>query len=103
MNNYVLDLGFVVFYNWWAVAIALIFFMLYVITSVIPACSALYCGLKEREFWHTPMMFVFMLIPFMGSLFGLSTMWGESERMDKLVLLLVYGLIVCVIGVAFTL
>lgn len=98
MNDYALDLGFIAFPNWWAVAISLIFLILYVIANVIPACVVVYCGLKEREFWYMPMMFIFMLIPFMGSLFGLHTMWDESERMTKFVLLLVYALIACVIG-----
>ena len=98
MNDYALDLGFIAFQNWWAVAIVLIFLILYIITNVISACIVLYCGLKEREFWYMPMMFIFMLIPFMGSLFGLHTMWDESERMTKFVLLLTYALIVCVIG-----
>lgn len=102
MNDYVLDLGFIAFQNWWSVAIALIFLVLYVIANIIPACVVLYCGLKDRDFWYTPMMFIFMLIPFMGSLFGLYTMWDESERMTKFVLLLVYALIVCVIGVSCT-
>lgn len=66
MNDYVLDLGFIAFQNWWSVAIALIFLVLYVIANIIPACVVLYCGLKNRDFWYTPMMFIFMLIPFMG-------------------------------------
>ena len=98
MNDYVLDLGFVAFPNWWAVAIALIFLILYVIANVIPACVVVYCGLKERDFWYAPLMFILMLIPFMGSLFGLYAMWDESERMTKFVLLLTYALIACVIG-----
>ena len=102
MNSYVLDLGFVAFQNWLAVAIALIFLMLYVIANIIPACAYLLYGLKERDFWYTPLVLMLMLIPIVGSLFGLH-LWNESERMKKFLLLLVYGLVVCVIGLTFTL
>lgn len=98
MNDYVLDLGFVAFPNWWAVAIALIFLILYIIANVIPACVVVYFGLKERDFWYTPLMFIFMLVPFIGSMCGMYAIWDESERMSKFILLLLYALIFCVIG-----
>lgn len=103
MGSYVLDLGFFAFPNWWAVAIALIFLILYIIANVIPAFVVVYRGLKERDFWYTPLIFIFTLVPFIGSLFGLYTMWDESEKMTKFVLLLAYALIVCVIGAVCTL
>lgn len=102
MSDYVLDLGFVAFYDWWTVMIALIFFVLYMIANVIPACFVLFCGLKEGDIWYTPMVFIILLIPFIGSLFGLNIMWDESERMVKFITLLLYGLIICMIGGVWT-
>lgn len=103
MNDYVLDLSFIAFQNWWSVAIVLIFLTLYVICNIIPACVFFYNSLKNEEFWDAPMIFFFMLIPFVGSLIGLYTMWYESYRMTKVILLLIYGLIVCTIGLVYTL
>lgn len=102
MNNYVLDLGLVAFYDWWTVVITLIFFVLYMIANVITACFFLFCGLKERDIWFAPMVCLILLIPFIGSIFGLHMMWDESERMKKFIISLVYGLIICTIGAVCT-
>jgi len=97
MEDCVLDLGYIVFPNWWSVAIALIFLLLYIIANIIPAFDFLYFCLKERKFWEAPMIFFFMLIPFAGSLIGLYIM-SESKIISGVALLLIYGLIICTIG-----
>ena len=98
MKEYVLDLGFIAFHDWWQVGIVLIFTILYVMANVIPAFVELYVGIKERDFWYTPLVFMFMLIPMLGSLLGLHFLWDDSEKGKKFLLALLYALIICTIG-----
>ena len=98
MNNYVLDLGFVAFYNWWQVGIVLIFTVLYMIANIIPACAVMYYGVKERDFWYAPLEAMTMLIPFIGSLFGCHMMWEDNEFVSNFFVASIYGLIICMIG-----
>ena len=101
MEDCVLDLNFVTYPNWWSVEIALIFLIFYIIVNIIPAIEFLYFCLKERKFWEAPIIFFFMLIPFVGSLIGMYIM-SESKIMFGVILLLICKLIICMIGLICT-
>lgn len=100
MNNYVLDLGFVAFVNWWQFGAVTILTILYFTANVIPAFIILYGCLKEREFWHTPLVFMTFLVPIIGSLFGMQLM-EDLFGWDKIYLVQIYIFIAIVIGVSF--
>ena len=98
MKEYVLDLGIIAFHDWWSVGIALIFTIMYVMANIIPACVVLCRGIKEMDFWYTPLFVMMTLIPIVGSLFGLNLLWDESENAERFLLSLIYALIICIIG-----
>lgn len=98
MKEYVLDLGLIAFHDWWQVGTVLIFAILYLIVNIIPACIAMYGGVKDKDFLYTPLLFMFMLIPMLGSLPGLHATWCSSDKARKLIIALLYVLIICTIG-----
>lgn len=97
MNNYVLDLGFVAFENWWQFGAGAILTNMYLTANVVPAFIMLYAGLKNKDYWNVPLVFTLYLIPLIGSLFGMYMM-KDLCGWDKLYLLQLYIFLTIVIG-----